>query len=85
LRKIIIALPEELFSELQAASADIHEMGFTPERWAQEAVESVLATRRLPRVRTSVQCGRHNGASVARDAERKSYESEPHAAGMESL
>jgi hypothetical protein len=85
MRNITIALPEELFSELQSASADIHEQGFTPERWAQEAVESVLATRRLPRAQPSVQCGRHNGASVARDAERKSYESEPHAAGTEPL
>jgi hypothetical protein len=85
MRRITLVLPEELFSELQSASTDIHEQGFTPERWAQEAVESVLASRRLPRVQSSAQCGRHNGASVARDAERESYESEPHAAGTEPL
>jgi hypothetical protein len=65
LRKIIIALPEELFSELEAASAEHREMGFGPGQWAEEAVASALASRRLPNVHPSPQCGRHNhgGAS----------------------
>jgi hypothetical protein len=43
-------LPDALYTELEAASASVREHGFTPESWAQEAVESALATRRLPKV-----------------------------------
>ncbi len=50
MRQITLTLPDALFTELEAASAGVREHGFTPETWAQEAVESALATRRLPKV-----------------------------------
>jgi hypothetical protein len=48
-RQITITLPDELYVELQTVSSECtKEMGFGPETWAQEAVESALASRRLP-------------------------------------
>lgn len=48
--QVTIELHEDLYAELEAVSAEQSELGFTPARWAQEAVEVMLATRRLPRV-----------------------------------
>ena len=50
MRRITIVLEDALYTELQQASAEIHEMGYTPEIWACEAVSATLASRRLPRV-----------------------------------
>jgi hypothetical protein len=49
MRALTIHLNEELYAELEEASAPHREMTFGPAEWAQEAVESALATRRLPR------------------------------------
>jgi hypothetical protein len=54
MRAVTINLPDALFAELETASSNVHEFGFTPERFAQEAVESALASRRLPRVRLPI-------------------------------
>jgi hypothetical protein len=48
-RKITLVLSDALYAELETASAGARELGFGPETWAQEAVESALATRRLPK------------------------------------
>ena len=48
--QITIFLPDEMHAELKAVSAEINEMGFGPDKWAQECIESALATRRLPRM-----------------------------------
>ena len=48
---VTIPLSDELYMELQRVSEDVLEHGYTPQMWAKEAVESALATRRLPRVR----------------------------------
>jgi len=48
--KITIDLADELFRELSTAASEVTEMGYSPTRWATESVESVLATRRLPRL-----------------------------------
>jgi hypothetical protein len=50
-RQITITLSDELYTELESASTNVREHGFGPETWAQEAVESALADRRLPRVK----------------------------------
>ena len=50
MRRITIVLEDALYTELQQASAEVHEMGYTPEVWAGEAVSSTLASRRLPKV-----------------------------------
>ncbi len=47
MKRIEISLDGPMFQELQAAS---RENGLSPHSWACEAIESVLATRRLPRV-----------------------------------
>jgi hypothetical protein len=47
---LVITLNPELYSELETASRHVCEMGFGPEKWATEAIESALASRRLPRV-----------------------------------
>ena len=72
MRQIVIALPDTLFTELQAASAGSRECGFTPAMWAQEAVESALATRRLP----SVPVGSH-GAHKRRGQAAPGGDAEP--------
>jgi hypothetical protein len=54
MQRVTITLNDELFAELQRASEDMLEIGFGPERFATEAVESVLATRRLPRVKSEL-------------------------------
>ena len=51
MQQVTIKLSDELYSELQRVSEDVLEMCYSPERWATEAVESALASRRLPRVR----------------------------------
>ena len=73
--QLIVELPDELRGELEAVA---RENRISPLTWATEALWSVLATRRLPRVKPSVQCGRHNGASEGRDAEHGDYEPEPY-------
>jgi hypothetical protein len=59
--QVTIKLSDEMYAELESAAADVHELGFTPERWAEEAVESALASRRLPRVKLG-----KNGACIKR-------------------
>ena len=78
MRKIVLILPDALYSELETASAGIHEMGFGPQRFAQEILEADLATRRLPRVPPSVQCGRHNHSCAGRETEELVAEPEPY-------
>jgi len=51
MQRVTVNLSDELFAELQSVSEDVLEMCYSPEKWATEAVESALATRRLPRVR----------------------------------
>jgi hypothetical protein len=48
--KITFDLSDGFYAELRAASAEALEIGFRPEDWAQECVQSALASRRLPRV-----------------------------------
>jgi hypothetical protein len=52
MRRLEIFLQDELYSELEAATATDSMM--TPQGWASEAVEAALATRRLPRVKPAV-------------------------------
>lgn len=52
MRRITIVLCDELYSELEAVAAG-HEMTFTPATWAQELIESELASRRI-RVRVPI-------------------------------
>jgi hypothetical protein len=49
MRKITLVLSDALYAELETASAGARELGFGPEKWAQEVLESALATRRLPK------------------------------------
>jgi hypothetical protein len=49
MKALTIHLQDELYAELVEVSAPHREMTFGPEQWAQEAVESALAVRRLPR------------------------------------
>jgi hypothetical protein len=51
MQQITIKLSDDLYAELLSASSDVLEMCYSPERWATEAVESALASRRLPRVK----------------------------------
>jgi hypothetical protein len=50
--RITITLPRELGRELKAAAAAcaFGDERLSPALWAQEAVESVLASRRLPKI-----------------------------------
>ncbi len=48
--QIRIALTEGQYAELKRATARAGEPGFSPTDWAREAVESALASHRLPRV-----------------------------------
>jgi hypothetical protein len=50
--KVVINLPTELGRELKAAAAAcaFGDERLSPALWAQEAVESVLASRRLPKI-----------------------------------
>jgi len=50
MKTITIELSDGLYAELETASAEAHETRFRAEDWAQEAVQSALAARRLPRV-----------------------------------
>ena len=72
MRQITLTLPDALYTELEAASASVREHGFTPETWAQEAVESALATRRLPSVPVGGH-GPHKRRAVEADAEPECY------------
>jgi len=47
---VVVTLNEVLFEELEQAARSAREHGFGPAEFATEAVESVLASRRLPRV-----------------------------------
>jgi predicted transcriptional regulator len=51
MQQVTIEMSDEMFRELQRVSEDVLEMCYSPERWAQEALEAALATRRLLRVR----------------------------------
>ena len=59
---LVIKLNPELFSELEIASRHVCEMGFGPERWATEAIEAALASRRLPRVAVTVEALERHGS-----------------------
>jgi hypothetical protein len=59
--ELIVVLPDELRGDLEAVARENH---ISPLTWATEAVWSVLATRRLPRVKPSVQCGRISEAEI---------------------
>jgi hypothetical protein len=50
-RQVIVTLSDALYAELESVSEDVLELCYSPERWATEALEAALATRRLPRVR----------------------------------
>jgi hypothetical protein len=50
MRTITIALNDGLFDELQRAADRLNEPNFSAADFATEAIESVLASRRLPRV-----------------------------------
>jgi hypothetical protein len=58
MRKIEIRLDDALYEELTTAS---EEQGLTPWGFAGEAVESCLASRRLPRVKASTSTPRLTG------------------------
>ncbi|MBB5059094.1 hypothetical protein HDF16_003817 [Granulicella aggregans] len=53
--QITIDLSDRQYAELKRATARANEPAFTPADWAREAVESALASHRLPTVRV----GRH--------------------------
>jgi len=59
--QIRIALTDGQYAELKRATARAGEPGFSPTDWAREAVESALASHRLPRVTLG-----RGGARVAR-------------------
>ena len=50
MQQVTIKLSDALYRELENAASNTLEMGFGPERWATEALEAALASRRLPRV-----------------------------------
>lgn len=52
MRYLKISLQETMFQELEQAAGEIHEMGYGPEMFASECIESVLASRRISRVYT---------------------------------
>ena len=64
--QIVLDLPDALSRELQAVA---HESRITPGTWAQEAVESALASRRLPYVEPAKCAPHHKGAVGVRDVE----------------
>lgn len=49
MRIVTIELDDVLYAELEAAARAIQSKGFGPAQFAEECVESVLASRRLPR------------------------------------
>lgn len=57
--QITIDLTDGQFAELKRATAKTQEPGFTPVDWVREAVESALASHRLPRVAVG-----RNGARI---------------------
>ena len=69
--RLELELPDELEDDLKSVA---RESRISCAVWAAEAVWSALASRRLPKVKPSVQCGRHNGTATGRDAE---HETEP--------
>jgi hypothetical protein len=68
--KITIDLPDGLYTELLSASAEVKEIGFQPKHWAQEAVQSALAARRLPRMAAAI---RGTRARITDEPEPKTY------------
>lgn len=72
MQRIVITLADELYAELEAASAKVSELGFKPETWAQEAVESALASRRLAYVQPSSHRAFRHGVNDA-DTELEGY------------
>jgi hypothetical protein len=48
--RIMIVIPDCMYSELEEASSATRELGYGPEHWASDVVVSELAARRLPRV-----------------------------------
>jgi hypothetical protein len=72
MRRLTIVLPDALYEELESVAAG-HEMTFGPETWAQEAVESALATRRLPNVAPA-----KHGPQRRREFEVEDLEPEPY-------
>jgi hypothetical protein len=68
--RVTITLSDELFAELERVSAGANDLGFGPETWAQEAVESALATRRLP----GVSQGRYGGRAPGSPSLEETYD-----------
>jgi hypothetical protein len=68
--KITIDLPDGLYAELQTASAEANETSFRAKDWAQEAVQSALAARRLPRMAAAI---RDTRARITDEPELKTY------------
>jgi hypothetical protein len=68
MREITIVLNDGQYEELTWAAILACEQGFTEADWAREAVESCLASRRLP----SVSHGR-NGARMSAEEEPKGH------------
>jgi hypothetical protein len=68
MRWVTIGLPDALYAELEVASAGVHELGYSPAACAQEAIESALATRRLPSVSVG-RCGPRVRAADIDEAE----------------
>lgn len=54
MQQVTIKLSDEMYTELPSVSQDVLEMCYSPEKWATEAVESALATRRLPRAKSAL-------------------------------
>jgi hypothetical protein len=52
MQQVTIKLSDEMYAELQRVCDDVRETCYSPEKWATEALESALATRRLPRVKS---------------------------------
>lgn len=81
MKQITITLHDEMYAELEDVSAGCRELGFSPAKWAQEAVEAVLATRRLPRMWTAGGYGGHHNVAKSESE----IEPEPYPVHLEQM